>query len=733
MTATLNAAERQSIRTAIEQIQRAVAHDQRGTLATALTLYCRGLDHLVLVLYSPRCTDRLRHILRAKCRQYLDRARALRETVRRNHGAFPGDNVDGERVEEEKEEEEEEAGGGEARGGGEEEKEALTDKDCEESVASSKQDNGGKQDQEDRKRTDLSSAKSVGECEENRHANLNRYSDERVLDQSNGTAALNCLGTEGSSTAISKKTPKRASNITEGRIPASITEILDRVLVYTDSGSPPQATCRWIEAKNVGVEEFEMSLKEILLLPALFPHLFNPSMFYSRRRLLLYSLSVDAVLAILQRFIRLCNTLTLITVSAHTLLTMAINGEETRLIWKALWSRARAAAPCAVCVTDLDVFRRDSTPEDNDHYSLDVIRKMTVELLVHLEGLTKMEELVIFIGVTSRPWLLDGRLLRRLDIRRFWPPPSSDQRSSVLLSALQGVQHTLSSGDVLRIVSLTDKFTRTGMEMLAEEAQARVKERVQEARFFRPVTGYGQRPTITVDENGRRRSEEERVRGVRFFKAMRGQREMETTPVDENRQRGSEDDDDEDDNAERGSDSSENFETAELSYSDLQRSSPSRRPHGDDQRSDHKTKTSFRVSLDPTVKYSPCDASDSDAVPMTWQEVGADQQLEPPLTRQDLLMALEDLQGQVDDRDWDRMTLWHEEYGQVATSTQSHRSRVATSTKATVPESLRQPKATVPESLRQPKPPFQSRYVNTKPPFQSRYVNPKPPNRKPLS
>ena len=172
-------------------------------------------------------------------------------------------------------------------------------------------------------------------------------------------------------------------------------------------------------------------------------------------------------------------------VSAASVVDLVTRGvvSESDLI-RGLVARAIDSAPCVLCMTDVEVFGGGTHQLEEPTQS--VLRRVKAELMVHMESLRRHQHIVIFVGVTSRPWLLDGPLRRRFGARLHCPTPTPEERVAVLLAALEGVQHALDRRDLSRISEMTSLFSRADMVSLGDEAQAHVSARVQAARYFKP-------------------------------------------------------------------------------------------------------------------------------------------------------------------------------------------------------------------------------------------------------
>ena len=78
----LTGSERQNLQSAIGSLTRAVRLEEDRQQVKALHHYCQGLELLVPLLASPRCSGQFRSVARQKCFLYLTRTRQLTDLLR---------------------------------------------------------------------------------------------------------------------------------------------------------------------------------------------------------------------------------------------------------------------------------------------------------------------------------------------------------------------------------------------------------------------------------------------------------------------------------------------------------------------------------------------------------------------------------------------------------------------------------------------------------------------------
>src|SRR3954467_2518528 len=134
-----------------------------------------------------------------------------------------------------------------------------------------------------------------------------------------------------------------------------------------------------------------------------------------------------------------------LSVKGAELLSKWVGESESAV--RALFMRARGAAPSLVFLDEVDALAPVRGP-DND----DVTGRVVAALLTELDGLEELHGVVV-IAATNRPDMVDPALLRpgRLEQLVFVPPPDTDARADIMVAA---AAHTPVAQDVdLRAVA----------------------------------------------------------------------------------------------------------------------------------------------------------------------------------------------------------------------------------------------------------------------------------------
>jgi len=152
-----------------------------------------------------------------------------------------------------------------------------------------------------------------------------------------------------------------------------------------------------------------------------------------------------------------------LSVKGAELLSKWVGESESAV--RALFMRARGAAPSLVFLDEVDALAPVRGP-DND----DVTGRVVAALLTELDGLEELHGVVV-IAATNRPDMVDPALLRpgRLEQLVFVPPPDADARADIMVAA---AAHTpLAEGvDLRSVAARCDGFSGADCVALIRQA-----------------------------------------------------------------------------------------------------------------------------------------------------------------------------------------------------------------------------------------------------------------------
>lgn len=230
----------------------------------------------------------------------------------------------------------------------------------------------------------------------------------------------------------------------------------------------------------VGLQEAKQLLREAVLLPLTFPHLFSGNR-QPWRRILLYGPPGTGKTR-LAYAIAGESKASFYSVSSANILSSWV-GESEKLI-RDLFRHARqqSARPVIIFVDEVDSVCRQRSMKEEDHS-----RRVKTELLRQMEAVG--EDNIFLLCATNCPWELDPAFLRRFQRKIFINLPCREARCELLKLHLGSTGVSLSSEDLQMVADNTQGYTGCDIAHLASEALLRPVRELDGARHWMPVGG----------------------------------------------------------------------------------------------------------------------------------------------------------------------------------------------------------------------------------------------------
>ncbi|CAG7874024.1 unnamed protein product [Brassica rapa] len=218
-----------------------------------------------------------------------------------------------------------------------------------------------------------------------------------------------------------------------------------------------------------GLDGAKQALLEMVILPAkrrdLFTGLRRPA-----RGLLLFGPPGNGK-TMLAKAVASESQATFFNVSASSLTSKWV-GEAEKLV-KTLFQVAISRQPSVIFMDEIDSIMSTRSTNENE-----ASRRLKSEFLIQFDGVTSNpDDLVIVIGATNKPQELDDAVLRRLVKRIYVPLPDSNVRKLLFKTKLKCQPHSLSGGDIDKIVKETEGnnpyvtgYSGSDLQALCEEA-----------------------------------------------------------------------------------------------------------------------------------------------------------------------------------------------------------------------------------------------------------------------
>ena len=209
-----------------------------------------------------------------------------------------------------------------------------------------------------------------------------------------------------------------------------------------------------------GLEEAKKALMEAIVWPMLRPELFKGPR-EPWKGILLFGPPGCGKTLLAKAVASQCKA-TFFNVSAAVVMSKWLGESEKNV--RALFDAARKAAPSVIFIDEVDSLL---TTRGLDEVGGE--RRVKTQFLIELDGLRSLEELVVVIGATNRPWDLDPAIVRRFERRIYVPLPDREAREEIFKIHLRGVE-LAEDVDLAELAELTVGYTGSDIRLVCREA-----------------------------------------------------------------------------------------------------------------------------------------------------------------------------------------------------------------------------------------------------------------------
>ncbi|KAF8531021.1 AAA-domain-containing protein [Gautieria morchelliformis] len=227
-----------------------------------------------------------------------------------------------------------------------------------------------------------------------------------------------------------------------------------------------------------GLEGAKESLKEAVILPIKFPHLFTGKR-TPWKGILLYG-PPGTGKSYLAKAVATEAKSTFFSVSSSDLVSKWM-GESERLV-KQLFTMARESKPAIIFVDEVD-----SLCGTRGEGESEASRRIKTEFLVQMNGVGNDDTGVLVLGATNIPWQLDNAIKRRFEKRIYIPLPGPEARKRMFELNVGTTPCELTHKDYRSLADKTDGYTGSDISVVVRDALMQPVRKVLSATHFKPV------------------------------------------------------------------------------------------------------------------------------------------------------------------------------------------------------------------------------------------------------
>ncbi|KAK7469846.1 hypothetical protein BaRGS_00036124 [Batillaria attramentaria] len=253
-----------------------------------------------------------------------------------------------------------------------------------------------------------------------------------------------------------------------------------------------------IEKPNVSWEDVaglagaKEALKEAVILPVKFPHLFT-----GKRKpwkgILLFGPPGTGKSYLAKAVATEANNSTFFSVSSSDLVSKWL-GESEKLV-KTLFELARENQPSIIFIDEVDALCGSRSENESES-----ARRIKTEFLVQMQGVGNDNNGVLVLGATNIPWTLDSAIRRRFEKRIYIPLPEAPARTEMFKLHL-GNTHSVTEADFRELGQRTEGYSGADISIVVRDALMQPVRKVQTATHFRRVRGPSRSdPNQIVDD-----------------------------------------------------------------------------------------------------------------------------------------------------------------------------------------------------------------------------------------
>ncbi|KAK2808395.1 Vacuolar protein sorting-associated protein 4 [Emmonsiellopsis sp. PD_5] len=227
-----------------------------------------------------------------------------------------------------------------------------------------------------------------------------------------------------------------------------------------------------------GLEAAKETLKEAVILPMKFPHLFTGQR-QPWKGILLYGPPGTGKSYLAKAVATEANS-TFFSVSSSDLVSKWM-GESERLV-KQLFNMARENRPAIIFIDEVDALCGPRGEGESE-----ASRRIKTELLIQMQGVGKDSEGILVLGATNIPWQLDIAIRRRFQRRVHISLPDVNARMKMFLLNVGNTPCQLASADYRKLAEMSEGYSGSDISVVVQDALMQPIRKIQTATHYKKV------------------------------------------------------------------------------------------------------------------------------------------------------------------------------------------------------------------------------------------------------
>ncbi|KAL9129957.1 MAG: hypothetical protein Q9175_007145 [Cornicularia normoerica] len=227
-----------------------------------------------------------------------------------------------------------------------------------------------------------------------------------------------------------------------------------------------------------GLEQAKEALKEAVILPIKFPHLFVGKR-QPWKGILLYGPPGTGKSYLAKAVATEANS-TFFSVSSSDLVSKWM-GESERLV-KQLFAMARENKPSIIFIDEIDALCGPRGEGESE-----ASRRIKTELLVQMDGVGQDSKGILILGATNIPWQLDAAIRRRFQRRVHISLPDLPGRMRMFEMSVGTTPCDLKSEDFKTLGQLSEGYSGSDISIAVQDALMQPVRKIQTATHYKKV------------------------------------------------------------------------------------------------------------------------------------------------------------------------------------------------------------------------------------------------------